>query len=209
MKFEDEPAFKLAPARTNFITANIKAEQNDQRTLLNKDNILRAKQLTNTNYSKGEVQSAMHAVKPKVNKNIKAKDEKANMKLMKAVRTNELEFGLNIEEYQNVLNANPINKLFEIEFIQEINNTKGAASNRNTAVSFKEKAANAADYNLVLPKLKVSLDYKTNNHLDGPVPSNDTTEEEHAGQMTNCIDASSGFECDGNRFTSFTKNSTE
>lgn len=213
MEFDDEPVFKLAPSRVDFITANTKAQQTDQRTLLNKDNILRARQLTNTNYSTGEAQSAEHAVRSAARRNTatanEAEDSRAKMNQNYPVRTHRLGLGINVEEYQNAFGANPVDKLTANKFIQGTKNRNVASTHNKSAVSFEEKAANAADYHLVQSILKVSLDYKTNNHLDGPVLSNVTAGEENAGQMTHCIDASSGFECDGNRFTSVTKNSTE
>ena len=210
MEFEEQSSFKIASPRIDFITANIKAAQNDQRTLLNNDNILRAKRLTNTNYC-GE--SYVHAVKSETPKIIapenKANDEKQAIGILHTVGMNEAKYGVNIETYNEISNAQPSEILFGDKYIQMTKVNKFISSDNSTTRSFEEYENIAADYNLVSTRLKISQENKTNNHLDGQIPSNGASEEVHAGQMTSCTDASSGFECDGNRFTSFTKNSTE
>jgi len=72
-----------------------------------------------------------------------------------------------------------------------------------------EKAVYAADYNLVRFGPDNGLAGKLYDHLDGPVSSNGTDDEADAGQMSYCVDASSGFYCEGNRFTAFTENPKE
>ena len=200
MEFEEQSSFKLAPSRVDFITANLIATQNDQITLLNKNNILRAKRLTNTDYLGDNNENKLHAVKSENQANTAYKNkvnerEMETSNTLNEVLSNKLIGDMNLEQCQETTNTN-----FEGKIIGD---------NNKSTYLFEEKTANDADYNLVSTRLRISQDYKTNNHLDGPVSSDDTTEEVHSGQMANCTDFSSGFECDGNRFTSFTKNSTE
>ncbi|CAI2370555.1 unnamed protein product [Moneuplotes crassus] len=78
-----------------------------------------------------------------------------------------------------------------------------------SVVKIEEKAATAADRFLDTARQQTGLSTMRDDHLDGPVFSNFTSEEDEVGQYVDYSVSSDEFECDGNCYTSLTDNSRE
>ena len=83
------------------------------------------------------------------------------------------------------------------------------APDTSSAVTFEGKAANAADRFLDMARHQNGLSTVRDDHLDGPVFSNITSEEVEVGQFVGHFHTSDEFECDGNNYTSLTDSSMD
>lgn len=78
-----------------------------------------------------------------------------------------------------------------------------------SVVKIEEKAATAADRFLGANRHQAGFTSVRDDHLDGPVFSNFTSEEDEVGHFVDYSDSSVEFECDGNSSTSLTVDSRE
>ncbi|CAI2371046.1 unnamed protein product [Moneuplotes crassus] len=78
-----------------------------------------------------------------------------------------------------------------------------------SVVKIEEKAATAAGRFLDTAGQQTGLSTVRDDHLDSPVFSNFTSEEDEVGQFVDHNVSSDEFECDGNCYTSITGNSRE
>ena len=202
MDFDDQNLFKLAPSGIDFPNANKMAEMNDQRFILNEHGLLRPRQMTNNEFwSANKMTNEIEFLSEFGKNGYYGRIIQNNNESEYVLGPNQSHYYIDFVPRMEALNINSIEMTHDKAEVYPNNNI---APDFRAALSFEEKAANAADCYLVSKRLETSQRYKTSNHLDGPVPSNGTAEETHSGQMTNCSDLSSGFECDRNKFTSFT-----
>lgn len=88
-------------------------------------------------------------------------------------------------------------------------NQDSMASDESSAVRFERKAVNTADRFLDVDRHQTGYTNLRNDHLDGPVFSNVTSDEVEVGQYVGHFDTSTEFECDRNNYTSLTDSSME
>jgi hypothetical protein len=186
----------------------------DQRSLIQTQNLLRPKAITNNQLFLGGGQADEVTFKSEIGKNAgymrPAGDVHQNVGGEYTTRPGRVP----ADGYCPAWIENPqYNTFGEVsgadDNLVEITKQDWIVPDTEDVTMFGEKAANAADHFLESARPENGLSTKRGAHLDGPVLKNVATAEADAGQMSDCYDASSGFGCDGNNFTSLTQNSME
>lgn len=186
----------------------------DQRSLIQTQNLLRPSAITNNNVYLGGRQADEFAFKSEIGKNAvyagPGGDVYQNVGGEFTTRPGQVLADGYCQAWIENPQYNPIGEVSGADDnLVEVIRQDWIVPDTEDVAMFEEKAANAADHFLESVRPENGLSTKRGAHLDGPVSKNVDTDEADAGQMADCYDASSGFGCDGNIFTSLTQNSME